>query len=218
MEETKLIAKKRELQGSSHARRMRTAGTLPGVVYGEGREATPVQLETHVFEQLLHHHASETMLLDIELEGEGTVSVLVKDVQHHPVTSELIHVDLLKVAMDKPIQVEIALEMVGEAAGVKAGGLLELIMHSIAVECLPGDLVEGFELDVSALEIGSSLFVSDVKLGPKFKLLSDPEAIVVSVAEPRIEAEEEEGEGEEGVAATEPEVISEKKDEGEAAE
>ena len=100
MEDTKLIAKKRDLQGSSNSRRLRKSGNLPGVIYGEGEEAVPVQIETHAFEQLLHHHASETILVDIEVEGEGNVSVLVKDVQHHPVTSELVHVDMQKVAAE----------------------------------------------------------------------------------------------------------------------
>lgn len=211
MENTKLIAKKRDLQGSANARRMRKSGALPGIVYGDGEAAIPIQLETHVFEQILHHHASETMLVDIEIEGEGSASVLVKDVQHHPVTSELVHVDLQKVAADKPIQVEIALDFVGEATGVKAGGVLELIMHSIAVECLPGDLVESIEIDVSEMEIGNSLYASDLKLGAKLKLLADPEAIVVSVAEPRIEEEPEDEEAEGAAEGAEPEVISEKK-------
>jgi large subunit ribosomal protein L25 len=217
MEDTKLIARKRELQGSANARRMRKTGSLPGVIYGDGAEAIPIQIDTHAFEQLLHHHASETMLLEVEIEGEGSTSVLVKDVQHHPVTSELVHVDMLKVAADKPIQVEIPLDVNGEAAGVKAGGVLELIMHSVAVECLPGDLVESLEIDVSELEIGTSLYVSDIKLGAKLRLLSDPEAIIVSVAEPRVEVEPEE-EAEEAGEGAEPEVISEKKEDSEETE
>ena len=217
MEETKLIARKRDLQGSANARRMRKTGTLPGVIYGDGAEAIPVQIETHAFEQLLHHHASETMLVDVEIEGEGSTSVLVKDVQHHPVTSELVHVDMLKVAADKPIRVEIPVDVTGEAAGVKAGGILELIMHTISVECLPGDLVESLEVDVSELEIGTSLCASDVKLGAKLKLLTDPESIIVSVAEPRVEVEPEE-EAEEAEEGAEPEVISEKKEDSEETE
>ena len=94
MEDTKLIAKKRDLQGSSNSRRLRKTGNLPAVIYGEGKDATAIQLETHAFEQLLHHHASETILVEIELEGEGVISALVKDVQHHPVSSDLVHVDL----------------------------------------------------------------------------------------------------------------------------
>ncbi len=217
MEDTKLIAKKRELQGSANARRLRKSGSLPGVIYGDGEEATAVLLGMHDFEQLLHHHASETMLVEIAVEGEGDVTALLKEVQHHPVTGDLLHADFLKVAADKPIQVEIALEIIGEAAGVKAGGSLEIVMHTLGVECLPGDLVESIEVDVSEMEIGNILHVSDVKLGSNLKLLSDPEAIVVSVAEPRAEEEEVEEELGEGAAdAAEPEVISEKKADEEA--
>jgi len=208
MEKTKLIAKKRELQGSANMRRMRRAGTLPGVIYGEGKEGMAIQLDTHTFEQILHQHASETMLVEIDVEGEGVISALVKEVQHHPVSGDLIHVDLQKVIAGKPIQVEITLELVGEAAGVKAGGVLDHVMHSIAVECLPRNLVEAIEIDVSDMEIGTALHVSDLQLGADFKVLVDEEAIVASVAEPRVEVEEEED-----VAATgaEPEVINEKK-------
>jgi large subunit ribosomal protein L25 len=208
MEDTKLIAKKRDLQGSANSRRLRKTGILPGVVYGAGKEATPIQLDMHGFEQLLHHHTSENVMVEIAVEGEGDVPVLVKAVQHHPVTGELMHVDLQKVAMDKPIQVEIELELVGDAVGVKVGGTLEHIMHSIEVECLPGDLVEVIEVDVSGLKIGDSLHVSDLKVDSKLTLLADEDAIVATVSEPRVEVEEVE-EGEEGAA--EPEVITEKK-------
>jgi len=208
MEHTKLIAKKRDLEGSSNARRQRNAGTLPGVVYGAEKSPVSVVVDLHDFEQILHHSASESMLVDLELEGEGTLSVLVKDVQHHPVTSDLLHVDLMRVQANKPIHVDIAVELVGESAGVKAGGILDHVMHSIGVECLPADLVEAFEVDVSALEIGQSLDVSDLKLGAKYKLLVDEESIVAAVHGPTVEAEEE---GEE--AAAEPEVIGKDKDE-----
>jgi large subunit ribosomal protein L25 len=215
MEDTKLIAKKRALQGSSNARRLRRAGTLPGVIYGDGEAAIAIELNMHDFEQLLHHHTSETMLVEMTVEGEGDVTVLVKDVQHHPVTSDPMHVDMQKIAADKPIQVEIQLEPVGEAAGVNAGGTLDLVMHTIAIECLPGDLVESIEIDVSEMEIGDSLHVSDLKLSAKLKLLGDEDAIVVAVSAPRAEEEETE-EGSEEIAGAEPEVINEKKaDEGE---
>jgi large subunit ribosomal protein L25 len=190
---------------------MRATGSLPGVVYGSGKEPVSIEVNIHDFEQILHHSSSESMLVDISLEGEGDLSVLVKDVQHHPVSSELIHVDLLRVQANKPISVDIALELVGEAAGVKAGGILDHTMHSIAVECLPGDLVESFEVDVSELEIGQSLQVSDLNLGGKYKLLVDEESIVAGVSGPQAEEEEEAAEAEEGAA--EPEVITEKKEE-----
>ena len=212
MEDIKLIAKKRDQEGSSNARRMRNAGSLPAVIYGEEKKPVSVELNAHNFEQILHHSASESMLINVALEGESDFSVLVKDVQHHPVTSDLLHVDLMRVAANKPIEVEITLDLVGEAAGVKAGGSLEHILHSIELECLPGDLVDSFEVDVSALEIGDSLTVADLKLGGKFTLLVEEDAIVAHVAAPRAEEEEEE-EGAEGAAGTEPEVITEKKEE-----
>ncbi len=209
MEDIKLIAKKRELEGSSNSRRMRATGNLPGVVYGSEKAPVSIEVNLHDFEQILHHHSSESMLIDIDLEGEGSISVLVKDVQHHPVSSELLHVDLMRVEANKPIQVDVALELVGDAAGVKAGGILDHTMHSITVECLPADLVEEFDIDVSNLEIGQSLHVSDLNLGSKYKILVDGEAIVAGVSGPQAEEEE----AEEGAASTEPEVIGEKTDE-----
>jgi large subunit ribosomal protein L25 len=209
MEDTKLIASKRALQGSANAARLRKSGILPGVIYGEGKEATSIELNMHDFDQMLHHHSSESVILSIQLDGQD-LSVLVKDVQHHPVTSELMHVDMQVVDANKPIHVEIGLELVGDAAGVKAGGTLDHVMHAIEVECLPGDLVEVFEIDVSGMEIGHTLHVADLNLGSQFKLLADGDAIVAAVHEPRVEEEAEEG------AATEPEVISAKK--AEAAE
>ncbi len=208
MEDSKLIAKKRELQGSANARRLRKAGTLPGVIYGDGNEATAILLDMHEFELLLHHHSSETMLVDVAVEGEGDISALVKDVQHHPVSGDLLHVDLQKMDANKAIQVEIQVELVGEAKGVKAGGLLELVMHTITIECLPGDLSESIEIDVSEMEIGDALHLGDLTLDSKFKVLGDSDAIVVSISEAHVETEDDE---EEEAGSAEPEVITEKK-------
>jgi len=208
MEDKKLIAKKRDLAGSSNARRMRHTGSLPGVIYGSDKAPVSIEVNAHDFEQILHHHTSESLLIAINLEGEGDLSVLVKEVQHHPVTSDLMHIDLMRVEANKPIHVDIAIELVGEAKGVKVGGILDHVMHSIAVECLPGDLVEAFEIDVSKLEIGDSLHVSDLNLGSKYKILVDETAIVAGVSGPQAEVEEEE----EGEGAAEPEVITEKKE------
>lgn len=209
MEDTKLIAKKRDLEGTSNARRIRRAGSLPGVVYGDEKETVSIEVNAHEFDLILHHHTSESLLIDIELEGEGDISVLVKDVQHHPVSGDPLHIDLLRVAADKLIHVDIQLKLVGESAGVKAGGSLDHVMHSIGIECLPGDLVESIEVDVSDLEIGKALHVSDLTLSDKFKLLVDEAAIVATVSGPKAEGEDDE----DAVASTEPEVITEKKEE-----
>jgi large subunit ribosomal protein L25 len=210
MEDAKLIAKKRDLKGSANVRRLRNAGTLPGVIYGTGEEPIAVQFDMHDFELVLHHHASETMILDIELEGEGTISALVKEVQHHPVTGDLLHVDLQKMDAKTTIHVEIPVEPIGEAEGVKMGGTLDQVLHSLNIECLPGDLAETIEVDISGLEIGDVLHAGDLKLPEGFKLLDDPDAVVFSVSGPRSEEEEDD----EAADSAEPEVITEKKAEG----
>ena len=206
MEAQQISVKKRSLEGTSASRRMRRAGSLPGIVYGIDSNPLSVELETHVVEQVLHHHASETILVDIDLEGEGAVSVLIKDVQRHPVSGALVHVDLQRVAANQTLQVEVSLELEGEPEGVKVGGLLDHVMHTILVECLPGDLPEMVNVDVSELEIGSSIHVSDLKLGSKITVLSDADAVVAGVSAPRVVQEEDE----DGDAAAEPEVITEK--------
>ena len=206
MEAQQISVKKRSLEGSSASRRMRHAGLLPGVIYGADVNPLAVELEMHAVEQVLHHHASETILVDIDLEGEGSVSVLLKEVQHHPVSGALLHVDLQRVAANQTLQVEVPLELVGEPEGVKMGGLLDQVMHTILVECLPADLPETVNMDVSELEIGSALHVSDLKLGNKVVILSDADAVVASVSAPKVELEEDEDED----VGAEPEVITEK--------
>ncbi|MFL2876923.1 MAG: 50S ribosomal protein L25 [Pontiellaceae bacterium] len=206
MEAQQISVKKRSLEGSSASRRMRHAGLLPGVIYGIDSNPLAVELETHALEQVLHHHASETILVDIDLEGEGSVSVLLKEVQHHPVSGALLHVDLQRVAANQTLQVEVSLELVGEPEGVKLGGLLDQVMHTILVECLPADLPETVNVDVSELEIGSALHVSDLKLGNKVAILSDTDALVAGVSAPKVDLEDDEDEDVEA----EPEVITEK--------
>ncbi len=208
MENTKLIAKKRNLEGSSNARRLRKTGALPAVIFGADKEPVSVEINAHDFEQILHHSASESILIEIEVEGEGNTRVLVKDVQHHPVSTDLLHVDLMRVTAGKAINVEIQLELVGEAEGVKTGGSVDHVMHSISVECLPKDLVEKIEIDISEMEIGDALCVSDLGLGAKFKALVDETAIVATIAAPRAEEEDDEV----ADASAEPEVITEKKE------
>lgn len=204
MEGTKLIAKKRDLQGSSNSRRLRKEGALPAIIYGEGEEATPIQIDTHIFTQLLHHHTSETMLIELELDGTS-ITTLIKEVQHHPVSYNVLHVDFLKISADKPIQVDIQVSAIGDAEGVQAGGVLDLVMHTIGIECLPAQLQETIEVDVTNVELGSSLTIGDLTLPKGWVALDPADAIVISVATPRAEVEEDDDE------LAEPEVLTEKK-------
>jgi len=213
--DAKLIVTSRELKGSPNARRMRRDGMIPGVIYSEGNEARSISLPKHEFEQMLHHHAGEQMMITIELDGKES-SVLLKDVQHDILSDGIEHVDLQEVSMTKKLRVQISVELVGEAEGVKSeGGVLDHLLHSVDVECLPGDILEKIEVDVSALTMGDMLTVKDIHIDvSKYEIMTAEDVGVASVSAPRVAEETEEGEeGEAGEedASGEPEVINEKK-------
>ena len=212
MMDAKLIVANRELKGSPNARRMRRDGMIPGVIYSDGGEARQISLSKHAFEQMLHHHAGEQMMITIELDGKES-SVLLKDVQHDVMGSGVLHVDLQEVSMTKRIRISAAVELVGEPEGVKTqGGVLDHLLHQVDVECLPGDILESIEVDVSALNLGDMLTIKDINLdASKYELMVDGDVGVAVVSAPRVAAEP--SEDEEGDAAG-PEVINEKKEEG----
>jgi len=221
MKETKLTAKPREAKGSAASGRLRRTGWFPAVVYGEGRPGLDIQLNEHDFVMMLRSHRSENMILDLAVEGlEKTYKVMLKAMQHHPITGRVIHVDFYEVSMTRAIQIEVPVKLVGVPNGVtNQGGMLEHVMRTMALECLPGDVIEELELDVTALNIGDTLRVRDVPVDTaKFKLLDAVDQVIVAVAAPRLEAEPAAAEaGAEGAAAG-PEVLTEKKEaEGEKA-
>ncbi len=222
MKETKLTAKPREAKGGAASGRLRRTGWFPAVVYGEGRPGLDIQLNEHDFVMMLRSHRSENMILDLAVEGlEKTYKVMLKAMQHHPITGRVIHVDFYEVSMTRAIQIEVPVKLVGVPNGVtNQGGMLEHVMRTMALECLPGDVIEELELDVTALNIGDTLRVRDVPVDTaKFKLLDDLDQVIVAVAAPRLEAEPAAAEaGAEGAAAG-PEVQTEKKEaEGEKGE
>jgi large subunit ribosomal protein L25 len=221
MKETKLTAKPREAKGGAASGRLRRTGWFPAVVYGEGRPGLDIQLNEHDFVMMLRSHRSENMILDLAVEGlEKTYKVMLKAMQHHPITGRVIHVDFYEVSMTRAIQIEVPVKLVGVPNGVtNQGGMLEHVMRTMALECLPGDVIEELELDVTALNIGDTLRVRDVPVDTaKFKLLDAVDQVIVAVAAPRLEAEPAAAEaGAEGAAAG-PEVLTEKKEaEGEKA-
>lgn len=201
----KLKASKREVGGSGAARRMRREGMLPGAVHGEEGDVIPVKMNSHDFEQMLHHHTSEYLIMGIEIDGAEPRKVLLTEVQHEPVTGDVIHVDFKEISMTEKIRVGVGIELVGEAEGVvQQGGVLEHPLRELDVECLPDDLVETIDVDVSALRIGDTLFVRDVEIDPKLTVLTDPDTAIAAVGAPRKEeestAEEQAAEGEEAPA------------------
>ena len=219
MKETKLTAKVREAKGSAASGRLRRAGWIPAVVYAEGRPGRDIQIDGHDFVMMLRSHRSENMILDLTVEGsDAETKVMLKSLQHHPLTGRIIHADFYEVNMARTIEIEVPVKLVGIPTGVaNQGGMLEHVLRTLTLECLPGDMVEELELDVAGLEVGHTLRVKDVKVDTsKMKVLDDPEQVVAAVAAPRSEAAEA-AEAAEGAAAAGPEVLTEKKpEEGEA--
>ena len=181
-----LNAQKREAAGSGAARRVRLEGLVPVVVYGENRNDT-LQVNAHDFALMLKRHG-EHQILDLVVDGGVPVKVLVKDVQHHVVDGHIVHADLVAVSMDKPISLSLPLKMEGDPIGLKSGGVLELVIDEIEVECLPGDVVEEIEVDVSALEVGDNMTVGQIVLPKGLSLVTDSEVVFVTVAHPTIDA------------------------------
>lgn len=200
----KITAHVRQGTGSAEVGRLRRAGSLPCVVYGDAGENTSILIDTHEFGQMLRHHTGENLIADLNVEGVGTRKVMIKEIQRDPVSDELLHVDFSDISMTRKMKVSITVELFGEAEGVQAGGVLEHLLREVEVECLPGDLVEMLEVDVSALNIGDHLSVGDMNWDPVLTILTAPNIALCAVAAPRVEEEPDEEEVEEGA---EPEVV-----------
>ncbi|HBA85051.1 MAG TPA: 50S ribosomal protein L25 [Verrucomicrobia bacterium] len=217
MKTIKLAAKPRNENGSAAVGRIRRGGSFPAVVYGAGNGNRNVQLNEHDFRQLLKGHAGENLIMDLDIEGGNTCKVLLKELQHHPLSGHILHADFFEVSMTKKLRIELPISLVGEPSGVsQQGGVLEHLLRTVEVECLPGDIIEKVNLDVSALNIGDTLTVSNIQLdAAKYHIISDATLAVATVAAPR--AEEAAPVAEAGAAG--PEVLTEKKvEEGAAAE
>tara|TARA_B100000927_G_C16469242_1_gene470878 strand:+ start:610 stop:1248 length:639 start_codon:yes stop_codon:yes gene_type:complete len=210
---SKLIVKKRNNQGTSSSRRMRSDGLLPGIIYGSDKESDIVEMNLNQVEKILKNHSSDSVLIEVDLEDEGSVRVLLKEVQYHPVTSSILHVDLQRVVAGKPIQVDVAIELNGEPEGVKSGGIIDHKIHSLSVECLPKDMIESIPVDITNLEIGDSLTVSDITVTSKIKILTDENSQVISINAPKVIDSGDEETEEADETSAEPEVITEKNEE-----
>lgn len=206
MATNKLTATVRDKIGKAN-RQLADDGQVPAVLYGPGRESVAIALDRHDLELFLGHHAEGATFVELELEGEKKpIMAMIRDVQHSAVKGTVLHVDFMEVSMTKAIHADIALHLVNDPAGVRAGGVLNVALHSLSVEAAPNDLPESIDVDVAALEMGDSLHARDVALPKGVTLLTDEDAIVASVQAPRVE-EEIAPEIEEGA---EPEIIGAK--------
>jgi large subunit ribosomal protein L25 len=204
-----LTAYPREVIGKAN-RRLAGQNRIPAVVYGIGRDAISISVDRHDFEQLMAHSAAGSTIVEMQIEGEKKpINAMIRELQMSPVKDNILHVDFLAIEMDKPVHAQVAVRLLNDPAGVKAGGILTINFHEMNVEAKPADLPQYLEIDVAALEIGDSLHVRDVVAPAGVTVLDDLEEVLCSVQAPRAEVEEEVAE------VTEVEVIGEKAEEEE---
>jgi large subunit ribosomal protein L25 len=221
-ERIKLEVRERESRGSAEARRLRRAGLVPGVLYGRGKTPHVISIPERELRRVLSGPAGLHAILDVVLDGQKTAHPsILKEYQLHPVRGKLIHVDLHEVRLDQPIQAQVSITLVGEASGVKEGGVLSQVTREVNVEALPMEIPEHLDLDVSGMAIGDSLRVADLKAIEGVTFLDDPEETVLATVTPPTvveepEVEEEAEELEEGAEVPEGEAPAAPEAEGEA--
>ena len=196
------------------------AKRVPAVIYGRGVQPQNLELNQVEIDSLIHHSASENVLVDLSVQGDAKAKrlALVQDIQHHPLRGTILHVDLHEVAENEKVTVFVPLEPKGEAVGVKSGGgTLEHVVFKLKVRALPKDLPEQISVDVSALEIDKSIHLGEIPAIEGVEFLGDKKNVVFSVAAPVTEAEETAAAAAAGTAG-EVEMIKEKKEDGTAAD
>jgi large subunit ribosomal protein L25 len=212
-----LEAQQRDAGTKNDARRVRREGKIPAVIYGAGKQAMPVSVDPRQVSRILHSETGHNTVFDLALDGERTKAMIV-DWQYEPIKGSLLHIDLKRIAMDQKLKVNIPIELMGEPAGVKQqGGILEQIAREVEVECLPGDIPNQIELNVSELVFGTVLRISDLPKNDKIKYLSDPEqpvAHIITIKEEEVPTADAVA-GEAAAAPAAPEVIKKGKQETE---
>ncbi|MEW6455745.1 MAG: 50S ribosomal protein L25 [Acidobacteriota bacterium] len=212
MEEILIRAEKRDKVGKEYAKKIRKIGKIPSIIYGSDVSSIPVTLEKKDIIKIMK--MGENIIFKVNVDKK-TYSVMMKEFQIDPLTTEILHVDIYKVLMDKPVKVKVPISLVGTPIGVaEEGGFIEFLHRECDIECLPKDIPEKIDVEISPLHIGQSLKIEDIKFDKKIKILDDPDSVILTIEAPRKEVEEvivvpaEE-------AVVEPEVIKKKKEEEE---
>lgn len=212
--EVTLQAEAREGTGKGVTRKLRTAGKVPGIVYGRGMAPVSVAVDRNLLTKAFKTESGRNVLIDLEVSGE-TYLTLARELQRDPIRGTIVHVDFLKIARDVAIEVDVPIHIFGDSPGVKEGGVIEHHLWSIRVSCLPGNVPERLDADVSQLVIGDMLRVSDLAVPEGVEILTEPTEAVLGVVVPQILKVEEEvpAEAAEAVEGEEPAAAAE----GEAA-
>lgn len=219
MERMSLAAEKREGRGKGFARNLRRQDMVPGVLYREGK-AQSIKLSKSVITKIINTMSGEQVIVDLEFADGDKKIALLKDYQIDPVRGELLHTDFFEVLLTEAVRVSVHITPTGEAIGVKRdNGILQHNLREVEIECLPDKIPDRIEVDISHLEIGQSIHVSDLKFGEGIKLISDTEELVLAIIPPVVEEVAAPAEEEVGIEApeeaAEPEVIKKGKKEDE---
>jgi large subunit ribosomal protein L25 len=215
--EFKIKANKREIFGKNAARRLRREGMIPAVIYGARDVTVSLDLKKQEIFNILRAETGENTIFQISFDSEMK-DAMIKEIQRDPVTDEILHADFIQIIMDKTVRISVPVLPVGEAVGVKTeGGFVDLMTREVDLECLPKDIPENIEVDISDLHLHQSLKVEDIAPIEGVEILSAPDAILVLVEAPSKEEEIEVVEEEEEIISEgeEPEVIKKEKAEGE---
>jgi large subunit ribosomal protein L25 len=205
-------AQERSGRGKNASRRLRKDGGVPGVVYGLDRPPFPVGVGERKIEEVLGLETGRNTIFTLSLAGQDrSRAVMIKALQRHPVTERLVHVDFVRVDLAKAVRVNVPVRLLGMAEGVKSeGGILEFVLRQVEVQCLPSDIPEHLDIDVSALHLNQHLSVKDLPVRERVTILDDADAIICVVAVPKEEAAPVVEEA--AAAAAEPEVIKKGKE------
>jgi large subunit ribosomal protein L25 len=218
MKSVALNAFPRTLARRAGAKQLRSSGRIPAVIYGRQAQPQSLEVDGREFSDLIKNSASENLLLDLAVKEDARPKrlALLQEVQHHPLSGKVLHVDLHEVAEDEKVTISVPVETSGEAEGVKTdGGVLEHVLFKIKARGLPKDLPELFVVDVTALKIGQAIHLGEIPTPAGVELVGDKTVPVIAVSAPRTEEEEAAATAEGAVAAGEVEMIKEKKEEGE---
>ncbi|MFW6035374.1 MAG: 50S ribosomal protein L25 [Halothermotrichaceae bacterium] len=206
MERYELKVKTRETSGKGAARKLRREGLVPAVVYGRNRDAQSLIVNPDD----LQYKTNGNVIFDMKLEDEEE-TVMIKEIQKDPISRDIIHIDFQHISMDEKITVSVPLNLTGTAYGVQEGGVVQQLMRSIEVESLPLDIPDEIELDITDLDVGDSLLVSDIDVEEDFEIVTPIDEVIVTIVAPTELVEEEIEEEEEEFM--EPEVIGEETEE-----
>ena len=192
MEIFDLKTTQRNTFGKGSARALRRKGLIPAVLYGPKRDSVSLTISPLDLDKIYKDSGTERVILNLKIENGGTQKAIavVKEVQSSPVTGQYLHIDFYEISLNEEIVVNVPVEVTGKSKGIERGGFLQLVRHELEISCLPTDMPDKIEVDVTSLDIGDSIHIGDVDLGDKVRILADTGLTVVTVVPPTVEEEE----------------------------